>query len=248
VPQQALFYLNSPFVAEQATHLAARTKTIPEMYRAVFSRDPERWEIEAGERFLKSQSEETDTPVPSSWSYGTLDKTGNVLAFTTYAGDRWQGAPILPAKQYGKAQIRSAGGEPGEAEPVVRRWISPVAGKVSIEGTLRHGQPAVPFGDGVRGRIVSSRHGELATYNVNGSTAETKLGGITVEKGDTIDFIVDGRKDVENDGFSWAPVIRVGDQTWNAAEDFTGPAPRKLKAWERYAQVLLQTNEFAFVD
>jgi hypothetical protein len=183
------------------------------------------------------------------WRYGTYEAaTGELVPFPLFTGDRWQGGPNLPAERHGKAVLRASGGEPGEAEPVVRRWVSPDAGKVSIEGTLRHGQPAVPYGDGVRGRIVSSRHGELASFNVNGSSAETRLGGISVEAGDTLDFIVDARKDPENDGFNWAPVIRLGDKSWNAAEEFVGPAARPLTAWERYAQVLLLANEFVFVD
>jgi hypothetical protein len=100
----------------------------------------------------------------------------------------------------------------------------------------------------VRGRIVSSRHGELASWNVNGSSAETRLGGIKIEKGDTIAFVVDARLDPENDVFSWAPVIKSGEQTWDAKNDFSGPAPQPLTVWERYAQVLFETNEFAFVD
>jgi hypothetical protein len=123
-----------------------------------------------------------------------------------------------------------------------------VSGKINIEGTLRHGQPAVPYGDGVRGRIVSSRDGEIASWSVNGSSAETKLNGITVQKGDTIDFIVDARRDPENDGFNWAPTIKSGDQTWSSTADFAGPPPGPLDIWARYAQVLLQTNEFMFVD
>jgi hypothetical protein len=74
------------------------------------------------------------------------------------------------------------------------------------------------------------------------------LNGIAVEKGDTIDFIVDARSDPENDGFGWAPVIKLGEQTWSAKDDFVGPPPQPLDVWARYAQVLLQTNEFAFVD
>ncbi|HYP09286.1 MAG TPA: hypothetical protein VER03_23885, partial [Bryobacteraceae bacterium] len=118
----------------------------------------------------------------------------------------------------------------------------------NIEGTLRHGQGAVPYGDGVRGRIVSSRDGEIASWAVNGSTAETRLNGIAVEHGDTIDFIVDGRLDPENDNFGWAPVINSGGQSWSARNDFAGPPPEQMSVWARYAQVLLQTNEFAFVD
>jgi hypothetical protein len=38
------------------------------------------------------------------------------------------------------------------------------------------------------------------------------------------------------------------EQTWSARSDFTGPAPRPLDVWARYAQVLLETNEFSFVD
>ena len=119
---------------------------------------------------------------------------------------------------------------------------------MSLEGTLRHNQPLMAHGDGVRGRIVSSRHGELASFVVNGSSTEAKLTGIVVEKGDTIDFVVDSRQDPENDAFTWAPIIRLANQVWNASTEFAGPAPKKPGVWARYAHVLLETNEFAFVD
>jgi hypothetical protein len=37
---------------------------------------------------------------------------------------------------------------------------------------------------------------------------------------------------------------------WNAKQDFSGPKeiPSPLNAWEKYAQVLLMSNELAFVD
>jgi hypothetical protein len=259
VPQQALFFLNSPFVAEQSSALANRPEVssasspaekIKRMYNLVFGRDPEKRELEAGVKFVSQGAE----PPPvngtaSPWQYGT----GGLESFTpltVFVSDRWQPGAVLPASRGGKAVLRAAGGEPGEqpGEAVVRRWVSPVSGTLSIEGTLRHGQPAVPYGDGIRGRILSSRHGELASWSVNGSSAETKLGGIKVEKGDTIDFVVDGRTDPENDAFSWAPVVKCGTDTWNAKNDFAGPRPQPLSVWARYAQVLLQTNEFSFVD
>ena len=83
---------------------------------------------------------------------------------------------------------------------------------------------------------------------MNGSSADTNLNGIKVEKGDTISFIVDARLDPENDAFTWSPVIKSGEQTWNAKKDFAGPSPQRLDVWARLAQVLLETNEFAFVD
>ena len=83
---------------------------------------------------------------------------------------------------------------------------------------------------------------------MNGSSAETQLNGIAVEPGDTISFIVDARVDPENDNFTWAPIVKSGERTWNSKSDFAGPAPQPLNVWERYAPVLFETNEFAFVD
>jgi hypothetical protein len=264
VPQQALFLLNSPFVAEQARYAADRpdvraaatpSEKTQRLYRAIFGRAPEKWEVDAGLKYVSKHPEETSNPAEASpWMYGVGalqgDRVESFTPFPSFVPERWQGGAALPAASFGKASLTATGGEPGDDphQVVIRRWTSPVSGKVNIEGTLRHGQPAVPYGDGVRGRIVSSRHGELASWSVNGSSAETKLNGIAVEKGDTLDFIVDARKDPENDGFGWAPTIRAGEQVWNSKDQFAGPPAEPLSAWGRYAQVLLETNEFAFVD
>ena len=266
VPQQALFFLNSPFVAEQARFVAARAEVvaastdsakIEQLYRFIYGRAPQERELQAGLQFVSQPggTEELAAPEPSPWQYGIGEyrtESGSVAfqPFAVYSAERWQGGAVLPAGSFGKAALWATGGEPGElaSQTVVRRWVSPVAGKIGIEGTLRHGQPAVPYGDGVRGRIVSSRHGELASWSVNGSSAETQLSGIAVEKGDTISFIVDARVDPENDRFTWSPIVKSGEQIWNSKSDFGGPAAQPLSVWERYAQVLFETNEFAFVD
>jgi uncharacterized protein DUF1553/uncharacterized protein DUF1549/cytochrome c len=266
VPQQALFFLNSPFVAEQCRALVARSEVaaaptlsekVRRLYLLLFGREPEQKELEASLKFLSPDAEPGVQSLSiSPWQYGTGQfraETGHVESFRpfpVFVADRWQGGSVLPAPGFGKAVLGAAGGEPGEQpyQAVIRRWVSPVSGTLTIEGTLHHGQPDVPYGDGVRGRIVSSRDGELASWRVNGSSAETKLDGIKVEKGDTISFVVDAGVDSENDAFSWAPTIKCGEQSWNAKNDFTGPAPQPLDVWARYAQVLLETNEFTFVD
>jgi hypothetical protein len=266
VPQQALFFLNSPFVAEQSRALVTRLASagisdpsakISQLYLWVLGRNPELRELNAGLKFLADGDEPAPTDgVDVPWQYGigefqsNTERVANFTPFPSFLLDRWQGGSVLPAGQFGKAVLRPSGGEPGEqpSQSVVLRWVSPVSGSIAIEGTLRHGQPAVPFGDGVRGRVVSSRLGELASWSVNGSSAETRLNGIAVQKGDMVDFIVDARSDPENDAFTWAPVIRLGDRTWNAKNDFAGPPSSSLSTWARYAQVLLETNEFAFVD
>jgi hypothetical protein len=224
----------------------------------MFGREPSKRETDAGLTFVSQAGAGLDTVSISPWQYGTGELRSAVdgariesfTPFTVFASDTWQGGSVLPATRFGKAMLSSGGGEPGEQpdQAVIRRWVSPVSGTLSIEGTLQHRQPAVPYGDGVRGRILSSRYGELASWYVNGSSAETKLNGIKVEKGDTISFVVDERLDPENDAFTWAPLIQCGDRSWNAKSDFAGPVPERLGIWARYAQVLFETNEFSFVD
>jgi hypothetical protein len=270
VPQQALFLLNSEFMAEQAQYLAHRSelanrkdpeKRVEWLYRTVFGRDATPHEIAAGVTFINATEGNIDTPADSDspWQYGigeydsVSDRVKAFTPFRYFTGEFWQGSSMLPDALMGKARLRSNGGEPGDdlRQSVVRRWTSPVQGKISIEGTLRHNQDSLGTGDGVRARIVSSRYGELASWTVNGSSAETKLGGVKCEKGDTLDFIVDGRADTENDAFQWAPIIKLmgtKETVWSASEDFRGPMSHPLTVWERYAHVLLQTNEFAFVD
>jgi hypothetical protein len=74
------------------------------------------------------------------------------------------------------------------------------------------------------------------------------LSEVAVEPGDTLDFVVDCVASPENDSFLWAPEVRLKTEAWKAADDFRGPDPLALDSWEKYAQVLLETNEFAFVD
>jgi hypothetical protein len=83
-----------------------------------------------------------------------------------------------------------------------------------------------------------------------------RIGGIAVEAGTTIDFVVECRANELYDSFSWAPVIELatpaGERlSFDASRDFRGPrgpADAPLSRLERYAQVLLETNELAFVD
>ncbi|MEZ0253963.1 MAG: hypothetical protein ACAI37_01730, partial [Chthoniobacter sp.] len=68
--------------------------------------------------------------------------------------------------------------------------------------------------------------------------------------GDTIDFLVDLKETLDSDGFVWHPLIR-GSSELDSKAQFAGPPAAQLKdlaPWEQFAQVLLETNEFVFVD
>ena len=101
----------------------------------------------------------------------------------------------------------------------------------------------------MRALIVHNRHGVLWKADIPpGGKADAEPGTIAVQPGDTIDFILDNAGDPTSDSFAWSPVIRdtmSGLLIAHAANDFGGPG---MSAWEAYAQVLLCTNEFLFVD
>ncbi len=253
VPQQALFFLNSPFVMEQAVRAGAEVKSreadaqVGELYRAILGRSPAAGELAAGVRFVSGETEKLAATETGAWQYGVTER-GRFTAFPVFNADRWQGGYASPAGAFSKAFLRATGGEPGDTTAVTRRWVSPETVTIAIDGSLRHNQGAVPYGDGVRGRVVSSRQGELASWVVNGSSAETKMAGIKVEKGETLDFIVDPRKDPESDGFNWAPTVKAASQSWSAKDDFAGLPAARPNVLARLAHVLFQTNEFAFVE
>lgn len=291
VPQQALFMMNSPFVAEQARNLVQRPEIAAEkqarrrvelLYRLVYGRAATPDEVTLDLQFVEAdpgQPEVSNSQKPTAWQYGlgeydpTAQCVKNFEPFRFFTNDAWPPVPLvppdfrdawqpvslLPDPRSGNAHLTAEGGEPPDDSQhlVIRRWVAPLAGRVSLSGTLRHRQDNFKYSDGVQARIVSSRAGELASWVVSGMEAETKITGVEVKQGDTVDFIVGGRANSESDAFFWLPVIEMakppgtkieGELKWSAGADFRGPSSRLLTTWEKYAQVLLQSNEFAFVD
>lgn len=255
-PQQALFMLNSPFVTEQAKHLLERSgaggnspaaERVRQLYRLVYGRLPKPAELALALDFLAAPAEaESDSP----WRYGwgsVREDGGQVQAFHPFGeftGAAWQGGPAWPDPSTGWAQLTAAGGHAGNdaAHAVIRRWVSPVDGTITVSGKVSHGTKE---GDGVRARIVSSRHGLIGAWEVHNGSVDAAAERVEVRKGDTLDFVVDCRGSVSHDEFSWAPQIRMAATRWSAADEFSGPA---LTAWEQYVQSLLLANEFVFVD
>jgi hypothetical protein len=271
VPQQALFMMNSPFMIQQVRGVLRRPeiadqqeadRRIHGLYQTLFDREPTSDELTLGRSFLSTEASATETVV-WQYGYGEYDRTNQrVKSFTPlahYTGRAWQGGATLPDPKVGWVGLWADGGHPGDdlRHAAIRRWTSPIDGAVRITGTLAHHDAR---GDGIHAMIVSSRLGEVASWNVFHSEAETSLSSIDVRKGDILDFVVDCRSSPAYDSFTWAPVIRAnGNLTtagsdapaqWSAAGNFSGErkAARALSPWEKYVQVLMESNEFVFVD
>jgi hypothetical protein len=263
VPQQALFLMNSPFVIEQARRLAALAGAqesdprlrVSRLYQRLYEREPDAGELELGVDFVQAQQQAGPSLPGPAWSYGQgrVDPaTGHVADFQPFAhwtGSAWQPGASLPDPVTSYLHWDAGGGHVG-VDPdhaAVLRWTAPEDMTVAIDGTLSH---EAKEGDGVRARIVSSRHGVVGEWAARDAKPVTRIDRLVVKSGDTVDFVVDCQGDANYDAFAWSPTIRQADGplAWDARADFHGPGPNGLSPWEEYAQVLLLTNEFMFVD
>jgi hypothetical protein len=260
VPQQALYFMNSPFVIRQAKALAARPDVGPAdpearvrlLYRTLFARDATPEEISTGLQYVEAESTAPTSEPIWQYGYGRFDMSmQRVVDFSPlpyFTGTSWQGGPRVPDQKLGFVILTPGGGHPGnDAEhATVRRWTAPLDATIRISATLEH--PAEQ-GDGVRARIVSSRSGLLGEWSVHHGSVRTAVAGVKVQSGDTIDFVVDCRDNNNSDSFAWSPTIQAASgSSWSASADFEGAPAPKLSPWEKYTQVLMESNEFVFVD
>jgi hypothetical protein len=275
-PQQALFALNSTYVADRARKIAARiqaeatpsTHRIAQAYQTILGREPTPHEMQAAARFLAAASAESsnDTIAAGSkaWSYGygdvevTTGELRSVNLLPHFTGDAWQGGNLWPDNVLGWAQLTANGGHPGNdhEHAVVRRWTARSRGTISIRSEVLHQESS---GDGIYCWITTSRDGVLKSARIHNSRKKLDIESIAVDKGDTVDFVVDVGKNLNNDQFIWAPTIVETDDeakggssaarqkytAWNAQDDF----PRvQLSPLEQFTQLLLISNELMFVD
>jgi hypothetical protein len=274
VPQQALFLMNSPFVVQQARNLVERPEfkaatteqqRLQLLYELAFQREPTKAEVDLAQAFTHAPQATTPSPGNTNWIFGYglfdegLKQVKQFHKLPYFDGHAFQGGPDLPDPKTGWAVVSGTGGHPGNDQhhAAVRRWIAPRDGTITIKGTLSH--PA-PEGDGVRGRIVSNRLGPLGEWLVHNGKKEAELASVPVKEGDKIDFVTDCFGNVDYDSFTWSPDIRfLADgktlpgqrMEWSALNDFADAAKAMhpaLDVWQKYAQVLLLTNELVFVD
>lgn len=224
VATQSLMLMNGAFALDSARLLAQRALR----------------ESESGSEFTGTYEQGTglpaiEPPAPPAWQYGygeIAESSGQIMRFTAFPhfeSGAWQGGPQRPDPKLGWVFLTATGGHTGNPPEfaAIRRWIAPRAGVVSISGTLGHPSPN---GDGVRGRIISSREGVVGDWIAQNNQATTSIPSLSVEAGDTIDFVTDCRGDVNADSFTWIVQIELpagenGSQVWNSQEGFFGPRP-----------------------
>ncbi|QGJ70813.1 Planctomycete cytochrome C [Planctomycetales bacterium 10988] len=278
VPQQALFALNSEFMIDQAKSLVEEMEldappTLPErvhyLYRKVYQRMATAEEMDIAERFLNRVDDLPQT-TESVWDYGygEILPDGQVtftkLPYWNPERKAYQaGAEYPHPSKLGHVAISATAWHPGrdKAHSAILQWTAPREMAVTIGGHFAHTRNA---GDGVHASIVAGRGGVLKDWSIFNQQRETIIPRYEVKAGETINFVVDCNAQPSNDRFEWVPVVeeiltatspgkaaesgKYYPERWLAERDFRGPPPTPLTPWQQYAQALMATNEFMFID
>jgi len=273
VPQQALFFMNHPWMLQQARALAEQSQTgtegtsiknrqrIARLFHLILQRDPTDNEYNESLDLIaatKHKEVVTENPATKNWTYGYGafdDNTGRAQHFTPlphFTGTAWQGGTKFPDSKLGWVQLTSTGGHPGNdrQHAAIRRWTADRDMSISIQSSLKH-EPEL--GDGIRAFVTSSCAGLHQSVDLHHDSQQINVDQVDVSRGDTIDFIVDIGDGLNNDQYLWSAVIQELGQNeaksrWSSRTDFPAPVRDTLDGWEQLAQVLLCSNEFMFVD
>ena len=274
-PQQALLMMNSMFVVEQAQSLLQRPEIAGEenprlratkLYRLLYGREPSADEIALGLKYVHDPANSggggvvIDERKCGTWQYGQGDydekaqRVKTFKPFDWYLDGEWRNSPMPGDPRTPTAILHGKGGltYEGKTNGLIRRWVAPVDGRVTIDGLLEQNfENGCRKCEGVQGIIVSSRAGEAGRWTAGQNKTPTTVNEIIVRRGDTIDFIADAGKGGSGNGFKWVVTIKRLDGTaedWHSQRDFRHPSVGTLGAWERYAQVLLAAAEFLLID
>ncbi len=223
VAPQSLMLMNGDFFLAQSDQLAKRVR----------AESPTESDRSLTEPFAPRYASHA-----ASWQYGHgfVEANGQPVQFHPlphFTGSAWQGGAALPDPTTGWVILHAAGGHAGndQKQATIRRWTSPRDGVVTVTGQLKHPSEN---GDGVRGRIISSRSGLAGQWEAKTNEAATNGLKIAVQPGDTLDFLIDCRENVTSDSFEWRVRLELADaagkmvETWDSAADFHGPQGTSL--------------------
>ncbi|QEG43716.1 PSD1 and planctomycete cytochrome C domain-containing protein [Roseimaritima ulvae] len=266
IPQQALFAMNHPFVADCAKRISEavgssgggedRKADIEALFQRIFVRPPTPSEQRLAEAFLAS-SQPAAEQGSGTWQYGygPAERTADDRLFSPlrfWTGKLYQAGPEFPDPQLGHLRATSVGGHPGrtDQQAIIMRWVAPADGTIRITGQIEHARDA---GDGIQARLVLPDGSQAGSWQLLDDAAELAAEQVTVRKGQFVEVVVDCRGRATSDAFRWRLVLEgtagaIKGQQWDSRSDFSAPPPPPLEPFAQLAQALLLTNEFLYLD
>ncbi|MEM9366632.1 MAG: PSD1 and planctomycete cytochrome C domain-containing protein [Planctomycetota bacterium] len=263
IPQQALFGMNHPMMVEISNAIAQRVEdpsssssvsdesVVQRLFQHVFGRDPSRRESELAKTFLSVAAQTPASRPVWEYGYGPIARTERSFeSFAHWTGSEYQVGETFPDPILKHLRVASTAAHPGKDadQGVIRRWVAPADGTIRIRGFLKHarersdGVLAIVRGDGV-----------YETYNVNRSESRTDIDDVKVRSGQVIDFIGSPKASPSSDSYVWTVRIHgvsgdLNGKHWDSRADFAGPPAPAMRPLAQFAQALLLTNEFLYLD
>lgn len=269
VPKQALFLMNNAMVIEQIRNMVTRTEftriiseeeKIKALYRICFQREPSPLEIKIGLKYIEGALNEdmSDVKKEYNWKYGyrviTQNGTSKFFEFPKFERDVYQST-----NDFFKSSTITKNGGTLSSNPniqVVRQWISPRNGSISVETTFSikgGGQKQKSSGT-----IVLYKNGSpIKSLSSNGSEVKISISDLNAMVGDKFEFTVSNQTGLNKDFSLQVKINEVKDVnsltpiSWNSQLDYKGPilkSDRELNSWERYAHILILSNEMVFIN
>jgi hypothetical protein len=263
VSQQALFFLNSPFVLKQASRLADKVRQestagagdpVTTLYRLALQRDPSPEEASKARELLAAIEEASRHP----WSYEMArvpakpeeTKLSDIKPIPVFQENVWRFAANFPAPgEPGYLCLRKESGHTanGNLAPVAT-WRSPETGQWEAVVEIQ-----IPDGNSNGVMLFVAQGDEIVFREEIRHHAEKKaiVIPVTAEKGQSIRFALGNNGDATCDSFLWNIRVRpVGSSGGEPIADYTrdfhgGSRTDELQV---LAQSLLASNEFYFRD
>jgi len=272
VPQQALYFFNSPMLLRQAAkvanedgfkRLAGDAARVRHLYGRLLQRDPTADEARQALSFIENADPADYHPrLSGHWEVRHAPDTGGplgeLLAFPVFADNAWKTGPDPATAPIRWLNVSASGGHVSDNHAMVMRWRAHGAGEVRMSGELRRGQQG---GSTLAWDVAGPAGEKLAEARFSpDSTAEISTDWIKVGPGDTLDFILRAPEGDTCGSVNWDLKV-LGRESPDGAETEVGnfskqfptndspptpPAPGS--PWADLIQMLWASNEFHFID
>jgi len=266
VPKQALFLMNNPMVIEQVRNLVNRPEFIGKMseeekvkmlYNICYQRNPNDLEIKVAKRFITEakQQDRGDYRREYNWSYGVKTSIGGELNEFKYFYNGKYKTIDSKVKMTNPPYLSVDKGMPINymGSYTVRRWTCSAEGEYQIQNLVKLIKPNY---DGINYVVVVN--GKVHTQNNVKQQYQQNIDKLSFKVGDVVDFMISCNKNIVGDEYTIdISIVQVKDMdsliplTWNSKKDFKGPVrdiDKELNSWERYAHILLMSNEMIFIN
>lgn len=268
VPKQALFLMNNAMVIEQVRSMITRPEfiriiseeeKIRSLYRICFQREPNDLEIKIGLRYMEEAMKEdmTDVKKEYNWKYGYRVMSSNKTMSPFFEFNKFEKDIYSSTNDYfkGFTITRSGGTLPPNSNLFLdRQWNSPRKGSFEIKGSFNY-----KFVKGQSDVILSiyKNSKPLKSLNITDGKEQSFELSLDLEVGDKLEFLTSNVSKTNKDFNLNIKINEVKDEnsltpiSWSSVADFKSPISKndkELNSWERYAHVLLMSNEMIFLN